>query len=862
MPAPGWTVVPEAAAGWTPVAEPTPAQPQQSRVGRAWDTANTPLLPIVGQAARAIANHLDTADRNTKQSILEWSTLSDVARNLWQHPTETVRGAVAGMVEGGGNIVESMTSPVGIALTLSGLTPDSAIVKEVPALKGLLALPKVQALQRAVQGTTSAAMVTHGGSRVLNGDVAGGLGEIAGGSLGGISAATPRTPKPQTRPSRLTPAEQASNAFAEREGVPLDAATATGSRYLRNVQKRAANSLGAEGQAEALIQKQAEALSATGQKLAKQVAPNVQGTETGYDVGAGIRDVLTKQIRDLNSESDAAYSKVRAAEDAQIANAPIVRSRTVEPSATIDRLSALGERPSSDAVARVLYDDAVSQGYGGTFREFQPLAAEKIATANGLREEMASMRGDYNPRSILEAVADEGGISLAKETGLKGEIRRWLEGQDRTVVKGRQSQETGLRGATTKRATGGLNGVRGVVFPDRGHSLESMAERLRESYPEFRHISGPSDLADAIETAATWKGNTSGEDLAQSLEAVGAGPGTKWWSGDVREATRATTEPQPSLRQVPSAVRLTEARSDLAPLYQSLKREAALTPLMGGRGRLLVALDKIMQGPDVARLSDVDSVLSDLKDAARADIPELRTKAQGGYARAVSALDRQVTAAAERGGVLDALKEGRAATALKYQKAATLDLLSDNPQTVFESVTRPGNKGLSNLIEVRRQTPDQIPNIGRAVVSNLVETAFEDGKLLHAQKASAGWNKMSDATKAILFPDPNLRKDLGDFFLLMKRVSENPNPSGTATTLGTNLITQAMVAPVGKLLYSPGGVRFLTAMLRQKAPASAAARTALAQRAGVAAAIAGARSGGAMPVGIPVMAGQTDDTER
>jgi hypothetical protein len=265
---------------------------------------------------------------------------------------------------------------------------------------------------------------------------------------------------------------------------------------------------------------------------------------------------------------------------------------------------------------------------------------------------------------------------------------------------------------------------------------------------------------------------------------------------------------------VPLAVDLAASKSALRPLYDSLMRESELTTLQGGKARTLVALDRLMTGPDIAPLSVVDAALGDLKSMARTgDMPELRTQGQATAAQAVQQLEAEVMAAATRGGpqVVDALQRGRQATIGKYETASVRDMLSGEPARIYSELTAGKDVSLEKLRAVAQQTPDQIPTIARAYMEDLMQKATAEGGFGRAQGLWADWQRMGPETKAVLFPDRGLRNDLNNFFLLAKKAAENPNPSGTANVLTVlNATTAAPMWAMSKLFYSRRGVQLLT----------------------------------------------------
>lgn len=274
------------------------------------------------------------------------------------------------------------------------------------------------------------------------------------------------------------------------------------------------------------------------------------------------------------------------------------------------------------------------------------------------------------------------------------------------------------------------------------------------------------------------------------------------------------------------------------PMYKALLRERELNGvMMGDKARALNALDKLMQAPDALGLSDLDAVLGDLKSFARTDVPELRNMGQGAAAQMIKTLDTQVRQAATSAGpdAIRALEEGRKATTAKYVAAEVLDTLHAEPVRTTQGLTAPRDSALQRLRAVAQQAPDSIPQIARSVLDGFLEKATESGGFTHADKLYADWQKLGPGTKTMLFRDPAYIKELDNFFLLAKKLAENPNPSGTALTLAkggelsllvsnpvAGAATSISVAALSKLLHSPAGVRLLTKGFRLPAGQSAA----------------------------------------
>lgn len=285
------------------------------------------------------------------------------------------------------------------------------------------------------------------------------------------------------------------------------------------------------------------------------------------------------------------------------------------------------------------------------------------------------------------------------------------------------------------------------------------------------------------------------------------------------DALRTIEKANPNIQ-----VGLQGIKAKLKPLYDRLLRESQLVPLQGDKGRALTALDRLMNGPNAGALSDVDAALGDLKSMARADIPELRSQGQGIAAQAVKELDAVVQATAARMGpdALTALRDGRAATISKYAAGEILESLSAEGVAVFRKATAPKDAQIGLVRELQKLAPAELPKVGRAVLEELLTKATAEGGFNRAQSLQADWLRLGSETKKALFRDAQLIKDLDNFFLLAKKASENPNPSGTALTLqksgeltllftnpaagGATSISALMLS---KLLHNPKAVRAL-----------------------------------------------------
>jgi hypothetical protein len=293
------------------------------------------------------------------------------------------------------------------------------------------------------------------------------------------------------------------------------------------------------------------------------------------------------------------------------------------------------------------------------------------------------------------------------------------------------------------------------------------------------------------------------------------------------------------------AVDVRAAKESLRPLYDDLKRQATELniPMQGGRARALDALDRLMRADDFASLSIVDAALGDLKALNRTNDTMATSGAHAITSQAVKALDAEVVKTARTAGpdVLKALLDGRKATVAKYHAGDVLDAIggvSREPVGAFRRAIQSGDAGIARLRQLAKETPGQMPQIGRAVLDDLFEKATAEGGFARTDGLWRSWQNLGPETKKLLYTKPGQVQALDNFFLLAKKINENPNKSGTALTAvsGSELSVMGAAVATGnpvlllksagvvlttagltKAMYSPRLVRLLTAGLQMPA---------------------------------------------
>ncbi|TAK81827.1 MAG: hypothetical protein EPO09_21815 [Aquabacterium sp.] len=270
----------------------------------------------------------------------------------------------------------------------------------------------------------------------------------------------------------------------------------------------------------------------------------------------------------------------------------------------------------------------------------------------------------------------------------------------------------------------------------------------------------------------------------------------------------------PITEKIAIPVDLRAVRAGLRPLYDQIARALPITQQQASAG--FQALSNIVKGRDYEPLLQTERDLGALKEIARgADLPELRTISQGLGAQGVTKLQTAIDAAAAKAGpkALQALKDGRAATAEKFKTADVWKGISDEPVRAFRAVTAAQDAGIEQLRAIKSQSPLSISQIARAWIDQQLTKATSEGAFQRAQRLQNTWNELGPETKKILFPQKGQVTALDNYFRLARMIAENPNPSGTA-------LTQASLATMGGLFVAPlstataiGGTGALSAIL-------------------------------------------------
>jgi hypothetical protein len=98
--------------------------------------------------------------------------------------------------------------------------------------------------------------------------------------------------------------------------------------------------------------------------------------------------------------------------------------------------------------------------------------------------------------------------------------------------------------------------------------------------------------------------------------------------------------------------------------------------------------------------------------------------------------------------------------------------LSKEPVKAFNQLTYAGDTGVDFLRDIARQTPHEIPKVGRAYLQELLQNANKGGEFNVGQSIANSWEQLGPQSKLELFKSPQLIADITNYFESAKMHSD------------------------------------------------------------------------------------------
>lgn len=288
------------------------------------------------------------------------------------------------------------------------------------------------------------------------------------------------------------------------------------------------------------------------------------------------------------------------------------------------------------------------------------------------------------------------------------------------------------------------------------------------------------------------------------------------------------------MKPVNMPVDITEIKEQAEPLREEM--EWALSRSDQSHNAAFGVLEKILKSDNYIPAWMAEKGLSALKTMARTENQTgVRDVRQGTAAGLIKNLQEQIDAAVANTGdeAIRGLEQGRHLHAQKMDLTDVREGLPAEPVKVTERLTWERDTGIEHLRRVAKETPQEMPRIGRALLERMFGEAQQRGGFRKADSLLSKWERVGPETKKILFKSPQLIENIDNFFRGANQVAINPNPSGTALVSqigGLFLLNDPAgqaswiltTAGLAKLLYSPRGVALLTRGLRPQGSVAAA----------------------------------------
>jgi len=398
-------------------------------------------------------------------------------------------------------------------------------------------------------------------------------------------------------------------------------------------------------------------------------------------------------------------------------------------------------------------------------------ANQAFLTREGVQTPLSMQTGSRTAAGLQGSVQQSiGGSQYAQEA------RQGTRQQIRSVAEQKLQQVRPGAAVTPERAGAAVRAKLGKL----SRAAEAETQRASEQLLQGVHPESVTPESAGVATRGRLLGRT--QDLAKESN-VGyrdawehAGNPEFTYEVPVRRAPEISADGKPTGRMtevmepVNMPVDVRDIKAKARPIWEEWQWRPASERASNAA---YAALDRLLKGDDFVTAPQAEKGLQGLKDMARTENKSgMRDVAQGTAASLIPELQERINEAVAHTGdrAIRGLEEGRK---LWAEKMKVQDIYEDLPAEPVQAMGRLAwgrDTGIDFLRKVAKEAPEQMPQIGRALLEQLfAKSKAEGGGFRNAGGMLAKWRDIGPETKRILFKDPEQLAALDQFFKRLVR---------------------------------------------------------------------------------------------
>lgn len=547
----------------------------------------------------------------------------------------------------------------------------------------------------------------------------------------GVEAALPG-------PAPLTP----EGAFAASHDIPIPRSVETGSKVASATESHLANALGGSGVMKKAATATREGLSRAGARIAEQAGPEATPQSAGEALQAG-------------AESRAsAVEEAKAAQDAAIAQRGQDIATEVHPTPQTPESAGVGVAGELTAAEK-----AAGKGASDSYSRLRDIEADpantKTITVGNRTVPTGVVDASWNAITRTEPITKDIALPVDMRP-VKTSLQPVYDELKRTMPVAQQQASRGLRAIENI-----INGDDYVSASTADTNLGAVKAIEREA-PNDKTTFLARKAIDAFSPAVDKAISSAGPEAADALNQGRALTRAKY-------ATRDTFEQLPD-EPVRIYRTLTAPGDANINLLRDVKAKAPGS--IPALGRAMI--QGLMDDAQASGISKAANAWGQLGDATKLELL--------GDADKVSTVDKYFKTASD-------LESSPVPAGMEGPGSA----VAEEPVRAYSRLVQGKDVAINALKEAAQTNPASVPLVARAKLQEIIDMATAPEGEAKPGTALSAWNNMGDATKELLYPDPMLRKQVGDLLSTAKK---------SADAIDRNTSKTAYVNEAGKLMHA------------------------------------------------------------